>query len=418
MENLTGTIYLNNGRWWWKVRLPGEQKLKYFPLKSTGAKFATKDRKTADIIAADIWQNHIKKNIACIWDGKLSTLAQIYNQHNIDYYLPPSREAYNISLAIMPLAEKYPDLQADEFTSLHLKEFLKFVVESDKYDWCRKLINERIRCIKRMFKWAASEMLISVHTFTALSTIEGLRKGRTIARESKKVLPANIELVNAVIDVVAPVIGDMIQIQILTAMRSGELCKMRPCNIDRSEEIWIYQPQAVDPTKQYNHKKDYLGYQKIITIGPKAKLLLAKYMFRDPTDYCFKPTESYRQCLQAKSDKRKTPLKYGNRPGTNCKGTMPLNECFNSDGYMKIIKRACKTAFPMPKELTQEEKKQWEKQHHWHPHQLRHVAGTEVTRKFGIDAARAVLGHQKINTTEYYVQLDLAKAKEVAKMMG
>ena len=29
----------------------------------------------------------------------------------------------------------------------------------------------------------------------------------------------------------------------------------------------------------------------------------------------------------------------------------------------------------------------------WHPNQLRHNCATEVRRQFGIDAARAVLGH-------------------------
>lgn len=37
-----------------------------------------------------------------------------------------------------------------------------------------------------MFRWAASEMLISVQTYIALTTVEGLRRGRTQAREIRK----------------------------------------------------------------------------------------------------------------------------------------------------------------------------------------------------------------------------------------
>ena len=48
MEKYQGTIYLNNGRYWWKVRLPGQKKQSYIALESPGARFATKDRKTAE----------------------------------------------------------------------------------------------------------------------------------------------------------------------------------------------------------------------------------------------------------------------------------------------------------------------------------------------------------------------------------
>lgn len=415
---MDGHFYPRNGRWWWKVRFPGKAKESFIALKPKGSKFATKDRKIAEIVASEIWQNHLRKNKTQVWDGKLPTLIQLYHQHNLDYYLPPSREAYNISLGTFPLAKHYPDILADEFTPLQLKEFQKFLVESPDYNWCRKLINERIRCIKRMFKWAASETLISIYTYTSLTTLEGLRKGRTKARDSKVITPADLSMVEAVIDIIAPVIADMIRIQMLTGMRSGELCKMRPCNIDRSEEIWIYQPKSADPTKQYDHKKDYAGIKKIVPIGPKAQAILAKYLFRNSTDYCFKPEDSYKQHLQKKSKGRKTPLSCGNRPGTNNKGIRKFNDCFDSQSYLKAVKRACKTLYPAPKGLTRDQRLNWERTHSWHPHQLRHMAGTGISKQFGIEAARAVLGHKKIDTTEYYVQLDLAKAKEVAKMIG
>jgi integrase len=55
---------------------------------------------------------------------------------------------------------------------------------------------------------------------------------------------------------------------------------------------------------------------------------------------------------------------------------------------------------------------------HWHPHQLRHTKGTEIRRAFGLDAARAVLGHQTPVVTELYAELDCSKAVEVAELLG
>ena len=41
--DLLGTIYLNKKRYWWKVRLPGEEKIKARPLKPVGSRYATTD---------------------------------------------------------------------------------------------------------------------------------------------------------------------------------------------------------------------------------------------------------------------------------------------------------------------------------------------------------------------------------------
>ncbi len=55
---------------------------------------------------------------------------------------------------------------------------------------------------------------------------------------------------------------------------------------------------------------------------------------------------------------------------------------------------------------------------HWHPHQLRHTKATEIRREFGLDAARAVLGHRSPKITEVYAEIDVNKAAEVMKKWG
>ena len=55
----------------------------------------------------------------------------------------------------------------------------------------RTQINRHARIIKRMFKWAASEELIPASTFEALRSVDGLKFGRTDAKESEPVRPVS-----------------------------------------------------------------------------------------------------------------------------------------------------------------------------------------------------------------------------------
>ena len=54
----------------------------------------------------------------------------------------------------------------------------------------------------------------------------------------------------------------------------------------------------------------------------------------------------------------------------------------------------------------------------WHPNQLRHNAATRLRREFGLDVARAVLGHSSPVVTEVYAELDQAKASEAMAKIG
>ena len=58
----------------------------------------------------------------------------------------------------------------------------------------------------------------------------------------------------------------MIQLQMLTGMRTCEITIMRPGDIDRSADVWIYSPAS--------HKTDYLGQEKFVPLGLKAQQLI------------------------------------------------------------------------------------------------------------------------------------------------
>lgn len=48
----------------------------------------------------------------------------------------------------------------------------------------------------------------------------------------------------------------------------------------------------------------------------------------------------------------------------------------------------------------------------WSPNRLRHNAATNFRKKYGLELARILLGHRKMNTTEIYAEADLESARQ------
>jgi len=63
------------------------------------------------------------------------------------------------------------------------------------------------------------------------------------------------------------VVADMVRFQRFTGARPGEVCQIRPIDVDRSGEVWTYRPES--------HKTEHHGRQRIIYVGPQAQEVLA-----------------------------------------------------------------------------------------------------------------------------------------------
>ena len=75
---------------------------------------------------------------------------------------------------------------------------------------------------------------------------------------------------------------------------------------------------------------------------------------------------------------------------------------YTRHSYRVAIQRACRRAGIPP----------------WSPHQLRHTRATMIRRDFGLEAAKAVLGHADTKVTEIYAERDLDRATEVMRAIG
>lgn len=200
----------------------------------------------------------------------MAELLNEYRKFADGYYVKngkPTGSIHGIRATLKLIREHYRDAQAVDFGPLALKALQRKLIESRK---SRRYINDHTERIKRIFRWGVSEELIPPSVYQALASVPAIRKGRTVAREAPPVLPLSDEVVEATIPHLPPVVVDMVRFQRLTGCRPGEVCILRPCDIDKSDDVWLYRPES--------HKTEHFGRERVILIGPKAQEILRPYL--------------------------------------------------------------------------------------------------------------------------------------------
>lgn len=182
----------------------------------------------------------------------------------------------------------------------------------------------------------------------------------------------------------------LIQLQLFTAARAGELVTMRATEIDTSGPIWIYSPA--------DHKTAHHGIERNIYLGPRAQEIVRGFMAtRSIGDYLFSPIEAERE-RHAQAECHRRPDQKPNPKKTD----REIGDHYTTSSYRVAIKRACKKVGIDS----------------WHPHQLRHNAATWLRKEFGLDVARIILGHRSPAITEIYAELDREKAISAMQKSG
>ncbi|MEQ8850051.1 site-specific integrase [Botrimarina sp.] len=323
-------------------------------------------------------------------------LSALYWRFAQSYYRKDGRSTRvtpGIKAALRYLKDWYGREPAAEFGPVRLKALRARMVQDGH---SRRYVNDHVARIKRMFKWGAGEELIPESTYRALALVEGLKKGRTEARETAPVLPIDDAAVTATLPSMPEVVADMVRLQRLTGMRPAEVCLLRPCDLDRTGDVWLYRPAS--------HKTEHHDRARVVFLGQRSQAIVLRYLARDPAAYCFSPSDSEAKRRAAAHAARVTPTAYGNRPGTNRKRRprRSAGDCYSTASYRRAIHRACDKA-KVPR---------------WSPNRLRHAAATEIRAKFGLEAAQVILGHAGADVTQVYAERDLAKGAEVARRVG
>ncbi len=116
----------------------------------------------------------------------------------------------NLKRAILPLKELYGTTPAADFGPIALKAVRQRMIEAGL---ARTTVNQRVRCVRRGFKWAVGEELVPAVVLHALQSVERLRRGRRNARETMSVRPAPDAHVDAVLPFLCPTVRAMVQLQ-------------------------------------------------------------------------------------------------------------------------------------------------------------------------------------------------------------
>ena len=370
--------------------MPHENQVKARPLKPVGSRFATSDRNVAEEVAREILERAVFRSDKPVTDTKtIAGLVKAYLQYAKKYYCnadgKATREPENLRYGLAPLVEYCPTLGAEELGPLKLKEVRQQMI---KCGWCRNVVNQRINMVKRMFRWAVSEQLVPASTYHGLQAVEGLKRGRSGARETERVHPVAEKHVRIILPFSSPTVAAMIQLQLLTGMRSSELASIRPCDIETGGKIWLY--------RLVTHKTSYRDHERTISIGPRAQKVLKPFLKRKITDYCFSPVESNANRRQQRCKKKKI-----------VKVSKKVRNRYDKDSYRRAVQYAIKAARKAGVDVPD-----------FHPHQLRHTAATRIRKEMGLDAARAMLGHRNLKITDDYAELDRALVGEAALKFG
>ena len=179
----------------------------------------------------------------------VAQLCLAYWQFAKGYYVKngkPTDEQACIKTALRDTRAMYGKQPVTEFGPLALEAVRNSMIGRD---CSRKYINSQVNRIRRMFKWGVARELVPARIHQALTAVDGLKKGKSKARETGPVLPVPDEVVDETLKHLRnSVTADMVRVQRLTACRPGELFIMRPMDIDRTggghDGVWLYWPES------------------------------------------------------------------------------------------------------------------------------------------------------------------------------
>jgi integrase len=218
-------------------------------------------------------------------------------------------ELTDFRYSLKPLRELYGHTLAKDFGPLSLKAVREKMIDAGL---CRGVVNQRIGRVRRMFRWAVENELVSSTVLEGLRAVRGLEKARSRARETEAVKPVPLAWVEAVLPLVRPVVAAMIRLQLHSGMRPGEVVRLRVLDLDMTGPVWFYRPGS-DVGPQGEHKTAHRGHGRVVPLGPRCQAIIREYLKSDMTAYLFSPAEAMDELRAQQRQSRKTKVQPSQR---------------------------------------------------------------------------------------------------------
>jgi integrase len=190
------------------------------------------------------------------------------------------------------------------------------------------------------------------------------------------------DVVEKTLPFLPPMVADMVLLQRELGCRPSEVCNIRWCDIDQSDDIWIYEP--------FENKMEHKKKRRLIAFRKTSQKILEKYRYRPENEFIFSPKEIMRKKYESKMSEKKLE-----------KMLLKHKDKYSTHAYDHVIEFAAKKA-NVP---------------HWFPNQLRHRFATATDRNVNREAAMIALGHSRKSTTEIYIDETAEQVKIVARML-
>jgi integrase len=308
----------------------------------------------------------------------IAELTHAYLTERVDrYYIKNGRwtsERGRQYAACKILNQLYGTTRANDFDPAKLRAVIEYMV---RLGWTRSTINANHWRFLQCWEWGVGQSMVEPDVHQRLKAVETLRAGRSAAPDRPKKKPVPTADLNASLAVIHPdparakVLRDMIAVHLLTGMRPGELCAMRPADLEDMGGVLLYR------VRPEVNKNTHLDKPLQYWIGPRAMGILAPYL--------------------AVADRSEPIWRFPPRG----RGTVrtPIQRL----AYGEFVRMACDRAG-----VTR-----------WHPHQLRHNRATAVQREFEDNrmAAAAIGDTPEVAAAVYVDPLDAAR-RRIALAMG
>jgi integrase len=255
---------------------------------------------------------------------------------------------------------QYAGTPIDEFGPKALTAVQHALAASGRFS--RTHVLRLVSRVRTIFNWGVSQEMVPVAIADALKYVLPLKKGETIAHETKPREAVSDTVVEVTLPYLSSTVAAMVQVQRLAVMRPNEVCRMRVGDIDKSRKdgIWDYCPPE--------HKTAWRDVVKKIPLGKPEQVLIIPHL-------AGKTAEQAVFCIRR-------------------------GKQYDSETYYSAIAQAIKKAnHSLPDD---------QKIPHWTPYQLRHSGITELVEENdgNLDIARAMAGQKTISITQGYNHAD------------